>query len=129
MMTDPIADMLTRIRNAQMVRKPSVTIPFSKVKKALADILQQEGYIERVDVEELAKKELVLSLKYAGKKAYIQSITRESTPGHRMYRKADELPHVLNGYGIAIISTSKGVMNDKQARQDGIGGEVLFSVY
>jgi small subunit ribosomal protein S8 len=129
MMTDPIADMLTRIRNAQVVRKASVSIPYSKLKFAIATLLKDEGYIDSVDTDVDGQKMLVLGLKYAGKKPYIQSITRSSKPGHRQYRKAEELPHVLNGYGIAIISTSKGVMSDKQARAEGIGGEVLCTVY
>jgi small subunit ribosomal protein S8 len=129
MMTDPIADMLTRIRNAQLVRKSIVHMPYSKLKFAIANILLQEGYIANVSIEETGRKELVLELLYTGRTPKIQSITRESKPGHRSYRKADELPHVLNGYGIAIISTSKGLMTDKHARQAGIGGEVLCSVY
>ncbi len=129
MMTDPIADMLTRIRNAQMVRKATVTIPYSKLKLAIATILKEEGYIADVTVEEEGRKELLLDLVYTGRAPRIQSIVRESKPGHRAYRKADEIPHVLNGYGIAIISTSKGLMTDKAARQAGIGGEVLCSVY
>lgn len=129
MMTDPIADMLTRIRNAQGVRKGAVSMPYSKLKLAIATILKQEGYIADVRTEENGRKELVLELLYTGRTPKIQSITRESKPGHRAYRKADEIPHVLNGYGIAIISTSKGLMTDKDARQAGIGGEVLCSVY
>lgn len=129
MMTDPIADMLTRIRNAQVVRKSVVRIPYSKLKLAIATILKAEGYIADVTVEEDARKTLVLNLMYTGRDPRIQSIVRESKPGHRAYRKADEIPHVLNGYGIAILSTSQGLMTDKAARQAGIGGEVLCSVY
>lgn len=129
MMTDPIADMLTRIRNAQMVRKGAVNMPYSKLKFAIAGILAKEGYIAGVRTEEHVRKELVLDLIYTGKTPKIQSIIRESKPGHRNYRKADELPHILNGYGIAIISTSKGLMSDKDARSEGLGGEVLCSVY
>jgi small subunit ribosomal protein S8 len=129
MMTDPIADMLTRIRNAQLVRKGAVTIPYSKLKFAVATILEKEGYVANVRAEENDRKDLVFDLLYTDRTPKIQSIVRESKPGHRAYRKADELPHVLNGYGIAIISTSKGLMTDKDARQAGIGGEVLCSVY
>lgn len=129
MMTDPIADMLTRIRNAQAVRKPSVTLPFSKVKKAIADILVREGYLASSEEQTDTPQTLKVGLKYDGKRPYIQSLKRESTPGHRMYRKADELPNVLNGYGIAIVSTSKGLMTDKEARQASLGGEVICSVY
>lgn len=129
MMTDPIADMLTRIRNAQMVRKATIRMPYSKLKFAVSNLLASEGYIESVSVEENERKELVLGLKYTGKDPRIKSIQRESKPGHRNYRKADELPHILNGYGIAVISTSKGLMTDKDARKAGLGGEVLCSVY
>jgi small subunit ribosomal protein S8 len=129
MMTDPIADMLTRIRNAQMVRKSTVVMPYSKLKFAVSNLLASEGYIENVSIDEQDRKELVLGLKYTGKTPRIQNIQRESKPGHRNYRKADELPHILNGYGIAVISTSKGLMTDKDARKAGLGGEVLCSVY
>jgi len=129
MMTDPIADMLTRIRNAQMARKKRVIIPFSKVKFAIATIFQKHGYVETVTVEEGARPVLVVDLKYHDKQPAITSITRESTPGHRVYRKADELPTVLNGFGIAVVSTSKGVMTNVDAKKLGIGGEVLCLVY
>lgn len=129
MMTDPIADMLTRIRNAAAARKRTVLIPLSKVKKAIAEILKEEGYIEAIAVEEGNPQLLVLTLGYVGKQPKIQSLKRESTPGHRMYKKSDELPRVLNDYGVAIVSTSKGLMTNKKARQEGIGGEVLCSVY
>jgi small subunit ribosomal protein S8 len=129
MMTDPIADMLTRIRNAAAARKHSVSIPLSKVKKAIAEILKEEGYVESVDIQDGNPQQLVLTLGYVEKQPKIQSLKRESTPGHRMYKKAEELPRVLNDYGVAIVSTSKGLMTNKKARQEGIGGEVLCSVY
>ena len=129
MMTDPIADMLTRIRNAQAVRKSFVEIPFSKLKKNIAEILSVENYIGKVEVKDEFPKTLVLELKYKGKMPVISCIKRESKPGHRMYRKADELPHILNTYGLAVISTSQGLMSDKKARKMGVGGEVLCSVY
>jgi small subunit ribosomal protein S8 len=128
MMSDPIADMLTRIRNAQMARLGRVIVPASKMKKALANILSAEGYIGSVEQND-SPAELVLELKYEGKRPAISSIKRESKPGHRMYRKADELPNVLNGYGIAILSTSKGIMTNKDAHKQGIGGEIICSVY
>lgn len=128
-MTDPIADMLTRIRNAQHARKATVEIPFSKMKKAIADILSKEGYIASVDVTEGIPSELVLGLKYHGRQPAIQSISRDSKPGHRVYRKAEELPRVLNDYGIAIISTSQGLMTNKEARKAGVGGEIVCSIY
>ena len=129
MMTDPIADMLTRIRNAYMVRKQTVTIPYSKFKYAILSILKKEGYIEDISVSEAMPKVLVATLRYDGKHPHMQSIKRESTPGHRVYRKAEELPKILNGYGIAIISTPQGLMTDKEARKAGLGGEFVCSVY
>ena len=128
MMSDPIADMLTRIRNAQMARLSQVIVPASKVKKAIANILISEGYIASI-IENDSNGDLSLELKYQGTRPAIESIKRESKPGHRMYRKADELPTVLNGYGIAIISTSKGLMTNKDAQKLGIGGEIICSVY
>lgn len=132
MMTDPIADMLTRIRNAQKARHATVAIPFSKLKWRLAEILLSEGYIAKLEKQE--KKDgqamsLMITLKYHGKEPAIQMVSRESTPGHRMYRQASELPRVLNDYGIAIVSTSRGVITNKEARKLGIGGEVICSVY
>ncbi|HBB38367.1 MAG: 30S ribosomal protein S8 [Candidatus Magasanikbacteria bacterium GW2011_GWD2_43_18] len=129
MMTDPIADMLTRIRNAAKSRKRTTEVPVSKVKRALADLLKAEGYLQDVAEIDGNPRMLVLTLAYQGKQSKIQSITRESKPGHRVYRKSDEMPRVLNDYGIAIVSTSKGIMTNKQARQDGVGGEVLCSIY
>ncbi|PIZ94118.1 MAG: 30S ribosomal protein S8 [Candidatus Magasanikbacteria bacterium CG_4_9_14_0_2_um_filter_41_10] len=129
MMTDPIADMLTRIRNAASARKRTTEVPLSKVKRALADILKKEGYLQDVSEVDGNPRMLILTLAYQGKQSKIQSITRESKPGHRVYRKSDEIPRVLNDYGIAIVSTSKGIMTNKQARKDGIGGEVLCSIY
>lgn len=130
MMTDPIADMLTRIRNAQMARKAKVEIPLSKFKKEIADILNQEGYVGEVIVKKEDKPaKLVVGLKYNGKKAAITSIKRESKPGHRRYCRSNDLPHVLNDYGLAIVSTSQGLMTNKEARKRGIGGEILCTVY
>jgi len=128
-MTDPIADMLTRIRNAAKARKRTVEVPVSKVKKAIADILKKEGYVQDITEVEGHPAQLVLTLAYEGKQSKIQSITRESKPGHRVYCKAEEMPRILNDYGIAIVSTSKGMMTNKQARKDGIGGEILCSIY
>ncbi len=129
MMTDPIADMLTRIRNAQRSRKPIVEIPYSQMKHAIADILNKEGYIGTVDKTDAMPAMLVLTLKYYGRQPAIQSIDRTSTPGHRVYMKATELPRVLNDYGIAIISTSQGLMTNKDARKAGVGGEVICAIY
>lgn len=129
MMTDPIADMLTRIRNAQKAQKGSLELPFSKLKLKIAEILKIEGYIGEIGTSESMPAMLTIELKYSGKRGAIQSITRESKPGHRMYRKAEEMPKVLNGYGMAIVSTSQGLMTASEARKKGIGGEVICSVY
>lgn len=129
-MTDPIADMLTRIRNAQISKKHLVEIPFSKVKLAIANILLKESYLNKVEKTDTNPAILVVELKYIqNKKPAITSLKRESKPGHRVYRKADELPNVLNGYGIAIISTPQGVMTAKEAKKLGLGGEIICSCY
>ena len=128
-MTDPIADMLTRIRNGQGARKVSVSMPASKAKEAVAKVLQDEGYISGFATDgEGATKELIVELKYFEGKAVIETIQRSSKPGLRIYRGKDELPKVLGGLGVAIVSTSAGVMSDRQAREKGIGGEVLCVV-
>ncbi|MDP2692471.1 MAG: 30S ribosomal protein S8 [bacterium] len=129
MMTDPIADMLTRIRNAQAVGKKTVDLTFSKLKMNISSILVSEGYIKKSEKIESMPPVLRLELKYIGKKPAIQSIKRESKPGHRKYCKSDEIPKILNDYGIAILSTSKGLMTNKQARKDSIGGELICSIY
>lgn len=128
-MSDPIADMLTRIRNAQMAEKPAVTLPSSKLKEAIARVLKEEGYIEDYAVRrEGGKSELDIRLKYYAGKPVIERIERVSKPGLRIYRGKDELPKVMNGLGIAIVSTPKGVMTDRQARNANVGGEVLCIV-
>ncbi len=129
MMTDTIADMLTRIRNAQRARKPEVVMPFSKLKHAIAELLVREGYVMAAEKTNDAKAQLVVKLKYTAGKAAIQEITRLSKPGHRMYRPATELPTVLNGFGLAIVSTSQGLMTAAEAKKLGVGGEVICSIY
>ena len=133
MMTDPIADMLTRIRNAITVERPHVDIPTSKVKRGLADVLKREGYIwdwQEQELESQPAKQLRLELKYGPNGEHvIQHIKRVSTPGRRVYRKAKELRPVLNGLGITVISTSGGVISDREARQKNVGGEVLCEIY
>ena len=125
-MTDPIADMLTRIRNGQTARKLSVSMPSSGAKAAVAKVLQDEGYITGFSIEgDGAKKELAIELKYFEGTPVIEQVRRVSKPGLRIYRGKDELPKVLGGLGVAIVSTSAGVMSDRQAREKGIGGEVL----
>ena len=125
MMTDPIADMFTRIRNGQSAAKTAVTMPSSKVKVAIANLLKEEGYISDFSVAEGTKPELSVELKYFEGKEVIEVIKRVSRPGLRVYKGAQELPKVLAGMGIAIISTSKGLMTDRAARNAGLGGEVL----
>ena len=129
-MQDPLADMLTRIRNAQMAGKKVVDMPASKLKVAVAAVLLDEGYIAGVDTTELdGKKRLALTLKYYNGKPVIAEIVRKSRPGLRQYASRDELPKVRGGLGVAIVSTSKGVMSDRAARAAGVGGEVLCTVF
>jgi SSU ribosomal protein S8P len=129
-MTDPIADMLVRIKNAAAVGKPTVKMPSSKTKVAIADVLKDEGYIAGHRVNDLGggKAELVVDLKYFEGKPVIETLQRVSRSGLRQYRGKSELPKVLGGLGIAIVSTSKGIMTDAAARQQGVGGEVLCFV-
>ena len=128
-MTDPIADMLTRIRNGQKARKVSVAMPASTKKEAVAKVLQSEGYITGFSTEgEGVKKQLSVELKYFEGLPVIERIERTSKPGLRIYRGKEGLPKVLGGLGVAIVSTSAGVMSDRQAREKGIGGEVLCVV-
>ena len=128
-MSDPIADMLTRIRNAQLAEKLSVAMPSSRVKASIAQVLKDEGYIEEFKVrEEDGKPTLEIALKYYAGEPVIEKIERVSRPGLRIYKGRDEIPKIMNGLGIAIVSTSKGVMTDRKARATGIGGEVLCIV-
>ncbi|MBK9655429.1 MAG: 30S ribosomal protein S8 [Rhodanobacteraceae bacterium] len=129
-MTDPIADMLTRIRNAQSMGKPTVQMPASRVKFAIAQLLKDEGYIEDVANSEagVGKRVMSLKLKYFQGRPVIEKLDRVSRPGLRKYRGNDALPKVLGGLGIAIVSTSKGLMTDAKARAEGLGGEVLCLV-
>jgi len=128
-MSDPIADMLTRIRNAQQVDKPTVTMPGSKIKTAIAAVLKDEGYIESFEIKgTLAKPELEISLKYYAGRPVIVRIERVSRPGLRVYKGQTSIPTVMNGLGVAIVSTSRGVMTDRKARANGVGGEVLCYV-
>jgi small subunit ribosomal protein S8 len=128
-MTDPIADMLTRIRNAQMVEQTVVAMPSSKVKLAIAKVLKDEGYIEDFALRENGvKKELRIGLKYYAGKPVIERLERVSSPGLRVYKGRDDIPRIMNGLGVAILSTSRGVMTDRKARADGVGGEILCIV-
>ena len=127
-MQDPIADMLTRIRNGQAANKVAINMPSSKLKVAIANVLAAEGYMESVKVLEGAKPELEITLKYFQGKPVVESIQRVSRPGLRIYKRKDELPKVMGGLGVAVISTSKGVMTDRAARQAGLGGEIICYV-
>jgi len=128
-MSDPIADMLTRIRNAQQVEKSSVTMPSSKLKVAIATVLKDEGYIESFQVNANNGKPLLeIALKYYAGRPVIERIERVSRPGLRIYKGHGSIPQVMNGLGVAIVSTSRGVMTDRRARANGVGGEVLCYV-
>jgi small subunit ribosomal protein S8 len=128
-MSDPIADMLTRIRNAQATDKVSVAIPASKVKLAIAKVLKDEGYIDDFAQRTVEGKNVIeIGLKYYAGKPVIEKLERVSRPGLRIYRGRDDIPRVLNGLGVAIVSTSRGVMTDRRAREAGVGGEVLCIV-
>jgi small subunit ribosomal protein S8 len=127
-MSDPIADMLTRIRNAQSVEKPTVSMPASKLKTAIAQVLKDEGYIDGFAIKGDAKKELEIALKYYAGRPVIERIERVSRPGLRVYKGRHQIPQVMNGLGVAIVTTPQGVMTDRKARASGIGGEVLCFV-
>ncbi|MFT6121611.1 MAG: small subunit ribosomal protein S8 [Oleiphilaceae bacterium] len=128
-MQDTLADMFTRIRNGQMAEKKSVTMPSSKMKLSILEVLKSEGFIESFSAEGDVKPELTVELKYFEGKPVIEEITRASRPGLRLYKANDELPSIRGGLGIAIISTSNGVMTDRAARSAGIGGEVICTVF
>ena len=128
-MTDPISDMLVRIRNAQMVGHAEVAMPASKLKASIAQVLKSEGYIDDFAVRDNgAKKELRIGLKYYAGRPVIERLERVSKPGLRVYKGRDDIPRIMNGLGVAILSTSRGVMTDRKARADGVGGEVLCIV-
>ncbi len=133
MMTDPIADMLTRIRNAVRIERPEVDMPLSKVKRGVAEVLKREGYIwdwHEADIEGKPWKQLCIDLKYGPNgERIIRHIKRVSTPGHRVYSRSAKLRPILNGLGISIISTSRGVYSDREARQKNLGGEVLCELW
>lgn len=129
-MSDPIADMLTRIRNAHMVNKDKVSIPSSKLKIAISKVMQDEGYINSYSVDgEKVTKNIVIELKYYNNKPVIEALSRISKPSLRVYKSSDDIPTIMNGLGIAIVSTPKGVMTGNNAKLQNIGGEVLCSIY
>ncbi|MBR0572939.1 30S ribosomal protein S8 [Pasteurella atlantica] len=127
-MQDPIADMLTRIRNGQAANKVAISMPSSKLKVAIANVLAEEGFVESFKILEGVKPELEITLKYFQNKPVVEKIQRVSRPGLRIYKRKDELPKVMGGLGIAVVSTSKGVMTDRAARKAGLGGEIICYV-
>ena len=128
-MSDPVADMLIRIRNAQMVGHTETVMPASRLKASIAQVLKDEGYIEDFALREKGvKKELAIALKYYAGRPVIERLERVSKPGLRVYRGRDDIPRIMNGLGVAILSTSRGVMTDRKARADGVGGEILCIV-
>lgn len=129
-MTDPIADMLTRIRNASLVHKKEVIVPFSKIKMTIANLLAREGYLSKVEDKSKEKPaSLVLTLKYENGQPLIRHLSRASKPGSRLYVKKDNIKPVLDGFGLAILSTPKGILTNKEARQANVGGELICEVY
>jgi len=128
-MHDPISDLLTRIRNAGMARHAKVTMPYSKLKASVAQILHQEGYVADVGIEEGTKKALTLALKYDGRRPVIAGLRQISTPGLRRYVRSTEIPRVLGGMGVAIVSTSKGVMTGSEAKKQNLGGELVCYIW
>jgi len=128
-MQDPIADMLTRIRNAQRANHPTVSMPSSKLKASVCEVLKREGYIDDFGVVADAKPTLTIALRYHRGRPVIETVKRISRPGLRTYRAADAIPKVMGGLGVSIVSTNKGVMTDREARAQGIGGEVLCTVF
>ncbi|MEO5804302.1 MAG: 30S ribosomal protein S8 [Verrucomicrobiota bacterium] len=128
-MTDPISDMLTRIRNANQALLPSVELPHSKIKEGIAHILKKEGYVSEVGVEGKIKKTIKMKLKYEGRKGVIEGLRRVSTPGLRRYTGSTEIPRVRGGLGVSIVSTSEGIMTGNDARKKNIGGELLCYIW
>ena len=130
MLTDPIADMLTRIRNAVMVGKNAITLPHSKIKQTVAEQLQQAGYVQEVRViEAKPQAQLEITINLPGTNAVITEIQRVSKPGRRVYAKADDIPRIKNGRGVVLVSTSKGVMTGQKARKERLGGELICKIY
>lgn len=129
-MIDPVSDLIIRIKNAVLARKDEVRVPHSKMKQAVADILATEGYVTAVTTEPApVGKDLVITLKYVGKQSLVTDVRRLSKPGRRLYAPAAQIPKTLGGYGITIVSTNKGVMTDKEARKQNVGGELLCQIW
>ncbi|MBL9126839.1 MAG: 30S ribosomal protein S8 [Verrucomicrobiales bacterium] len=129
MLSDPISDLLCRLRNAARAQHPEVLIPHSRLKESLARVLQREGYLSEVAVEGTTKKQIRLKLRYAGRKSVLEGLRRLSSPGRRVYARSTEIPKVRGGLGVVVLSTSSGIVTDREARQRKLGGELLCSVW
>lgn len=129
MLSDPISDLLCRLRNAARAQHPEVLVPHSRLKESLAQVLQREGYLSDVSVEGSTKKQIRMKLRYAGRKSVLEGLRRLSSPGRRVYARATEIPKVRGGLGVVVLSTSSGVVTDREARQRKLGGELLCSVW
>lgn len=129
MLSDPISDLLCRLRNAARAQHTDVLIPHSRLKLSIAEVLKQEGYLTEVAVEGASRKQIRVKLRYAGKKSVIEGLRRLSSPGRRVYAKADSIPKVRGGLGVVVVSTSSGVVTDREARRKNLGGELLCSVW
>lgn len=129
MLSDPISDLLCRLRNAARAQHPEVLVPHSRLKESLARVLQREGYLSEVAVEGTTKKQIRLKLRYAGRKSVLEGLRRLSSPGRRVYARSTEIPKVRGGLGVVVLSTSSGIVTDREARQRKLGGELLCSVW
>lgn len=129
MLSDPISDLLCRLRNAARAQHPDVLVPHSRLKESLAQVLKSEGYLTEVSVEGTTKKQIRIKLRYAGKKTVLEGLRRMSTPGRRVYARSTEIPKVRGGLGVVVLSTSSGIVTDREARKRNLGGELLCSVW
>lgn len=129
MLSDPISDLLCRLRNAARAQHPEVLVPHSRLKESLAEVLKREGYLSEVSVEGATKKQIRMKLRYAGRKSVLEGLRRLSSPGRRVYARSTEIPKVRGGLGVIVLSTSSGVVTDREARQRKLGGELLCSVW
>jgi small subunit ribosomal protein S8 len=129
MLSDPISDLLCRLRNGARAQHPEVLVPHSKLKESLAQVLKSEGYLTDVSVEGTTKKQIRMKLRYAGKKSVLEGLRRMSTPGRRVYARSTEIPKVRGGLGVVVLSTSSGIVTDREARKRNLGGELLCSVW
>jgi len=129
MFSDPISDLLCRLRNAARAQHPDVLVPHSQLKESLAQVLKNEGYLTEVSVEGTTKKQIRLKLRYAGKKTVLEGLRRMSTPGRRVYARSTEIPKVRGGLGVVVLSTSSGIVTDREARKRNLGGELLCSIW